>query len=125
MEDYATLHRHPVNLLIHLATVPLFLLAVIGVVVGSFTSSWAGWWGASVAVGVYSLALQRFGHSLEARRPGGRPGFARAAGRLLLEQFVTFPAFVLSGGWQSSWRQAQQRGAWPPGRGLGGSRRRG
>ena len=82
-------------------------LSVLGAIVAPFTSHWVGWWSASVALGVYSLLLQRFGHSLERAKPTSTGGTAASkACRLVVEQFVTFPRFVLSGGWTSSWRQA-------------------
>ena len=106
MNEYREFHRNPLNLLIHITTVPLFLLSVLGAMVAPFTAYWAGLWSASVALGVYSLLLQRFGHSLEGAKPGSAGGTASKAYRLVVEQFVTFPRFVLSGGWASNWRQA-------------------
>ena len=74
MNEYREFHRNPLNLLIHIATVPLFLLSVLGAMVAPFTSYWVGLWSASVALGVYSLLLQRFGHSLEGAKPGSAGG---------------------------------------------------
>ena len=52
-----------------------------------------------------NLALQRHGHSLEAQASEPFSDRKDAVQRLVVEQFVTFPRFVLSGGWWRAWRQ--------------------
>jgi phage terminase small subunit len=51
------------------------------------------------------VALQRQGHSLEAEASEPFSDRKDAVQRLVVEQFVTFPRFVLSGGWWRAWRQ--------------------
>lgn len=85
-------HRHPTNLVLHLIAVPLFILGALLVLSGLFGLDLS-----QIAVGVIALVaglgLQRQGHRLEAVQ------------RLLTEQFITFPRFVLSGAWWRAWRE--------------------
>jgi phage terminase small subunit len=53
---------------------------------------------------VASLALQGRGHKLEASQPEPFSDRKDAIGRLLVEQFITFPRFLLSGRWWRNWR---------------------
>lgn len=93
--SYPQNHQHPTNLALHLIAVPLFIVGFLLIVSGVFSLSLA-----SVAVGVVGilagLALQRHGHISDRKD---------AVQRLVFEQFVTFPRFVLSGGWWRAWRQ--------------------
>jgi hypothetical protein len=51
------------------------------------------------------VAIQGRGHKLEPVPPEPFTGRANLLGRLFCEQWVTFPRFVLSGGW---WRNLQE-----------------
>ena len=71
---------------------------------------------AVVAVGAMALALvlQGRGHRREAEPPTPFAGAADFASRFVVEQWVTFPRFVLSGGWLSNLDSANlRRGARP------------
>lgn len=99
-EGYARYHRSRANLLLHIVVVPLFLAGNVMLVV----SLVQGWWIAallSVAAMVASIALQGRGHGQEAEPPVPFSSPGNAVGRIFLEQWVTFPLYVLSGGW---WR---------------------
>jgi len=48
---------------------------------------------------VVSVIVQGRGHKLERVPPEPFTGPTNVLGRLFLEQWVTFPRFVLSGGW--------------------------
>jgi hypothetical protein len=48
---------------------------------------------------VVSVALQERGHGVEANPPEPFTSPAQAVARIFLEQWVTFPRFVLTGGW--------------------------
>jgi len=48
---------------------------------------------------VASIALQGRGHKAEVNSPEPFTGVGNALSRIFLEQWVTFPRFVLSGGW--------------------------
>jgi len=101
MHEYERLHRHPINLAVHMATVPIFAIGLLGIVLCPFLPRWELWLGAGVCLGVYSVLLQRFGHRLEAERAPS-VGAVRAVAVFLREQFVTFPRFVVDGGWSRS-----------------------
>lgn len=107
LDAYARLHRHPLNLLLHAVSVPLFALAVVGALLSLVVPRGEIWWGGSVAVGVYAVLLQRSGHRLEPERPPRR-GAARAVADFLAEQFAIFPRFVLGGGFAKGWRGARR-----------------
>ena len=102
LSSYARLHRHRVNLLIHLATVPMVHAAVGITIALPFVPNWEAWWGASVAMTVYAALLQRFGHRLEGQRAATR-GAATTVRNWVIEQFVVFPLFVATGGWRRNW----------------------
>lgn len=102
--DYADRHRRRANLLIHIVAVPVvwwacmqalgaLILLLLGVPGALRMLSWA-----ALLVGL-SLWAQRRGNALEASPPEPFAGPADAARRLAAEQFVTFPRFVLTGGW--------------------------
>ncbi|WP_313519538.1 Mpo1-like protein [Pseudomonas sp.] len=99
--DYAATHRHPTNLLLHLIAVPLFIVASLLVLGGLLGSSLL-----PVVLGaiglVAALTLQRQGHKLEEQEAATDQECLQ---ELLLEQFVTFPRFILSGAWWRAWRR--------------------
>lgn len=103
MGDYADFHRHRRNLLIHLLAVPAFDLGVLNaawqLLAGSGLAA-----SASLAVAGVAMALQGWGHSLEPRSPRPFTSAWNGVARILTEQFLTFPAFLLSGGWWRAWR---------------------
>jgi phage terminase small subunit len=111
--DYVAKHRDRGNLLIHIVAVPLFqlaTLALIGALLGRSATA------AVIAVGamVLALVLQGRGHRREAEAPTPFAGAADFASRFVVEQWVTFPRFVLSGGWRSNLDAASlRRGARP------------
>lgn len=105
---YADNHRHPTNLVLHLIAVPLFILAALLILNGLFSLSFS-----ALAIGVIgliaALGIQRHGHSLEALQPEPFSDRADAIQRLLVEQLITFPRFVLSGGWWRAWKERHRR----------------
>src|SRR6266571_1238189 len=82
-QGYARYHQNTTNVLLLVAVVKVSLgllaLAVLGIVV--------------------SVIVQGRGHKLERVPPEPFTGPANVVGRLFFEQWVTFPRFVLSGGW--------------------------
>jgi uncharacterized membrane protein YGL010W len=97
-DGYSRYHRSRPNLLIHVVAVPLFLVGNVGLVVALFRGSitLAGLCLVCVAV---SVAVQGRGHKMEEIPPQPFTGLANAVARIFLEQWITFPRFVLSGGW--------------------------
>ncbi|MGY8525266.1 Mpo1-like protein [Paracidovorax citrulli] len=102
--DYAASHRHPLNLLIHLVAVPMFLAGTVLTVYGLARLSLPAIALGLVAAGM-SLALQARGHRLEPQRPAPFDGPRDAAVRLLAEQWITFPRYLLSGNWWAALRR--------------------
>lgn len=98
-------HRDRRNLLIHVVAVPLFWTGcaslVLAVVFGSVLYVGCG----AVAL-VLSLILQGRGHKLERVPPVPFKGPGDFIGRIFIEQWITFPRFVLTGGW---WRNFSGR----------------
>ena len=95
---YPGSHRQRLNLLIHAATAPLFWIGLIAIVAALFG---VGLWylpAGAVLIAVPVFA-QRFGHGREIQRPEPFAGFDDFVSRFFAEQLVTFPRFVLSGGW--------------------------
>lgn len=101
--EYATIHRHRGNLLIHLVAVPVFVLANVSLLAGIFRQDVMG---IIVSAGFIALSLgaQKLGHGLEGQPPqpfSGPAGFMR---RIYREQFYGFRVFLLGGGWLRNWR---------------------
>lgn len=96
--DYAAKHRNRLNLLLHIVTVPLFEIGTLVLLSAVLAFS-----GAAAVVGVImmvgALAAQGRGHRLEPEAPAPFDGAADFLSRFFAEQWVTFPRFVLSGGW--------------------------
>jgi hypothetical protein len=102
-QGYSRNHQSRVNLLLHILLVPAFLAGNIALILGVIRLDWieavAGL--ASMAL---SVALQGRGHKTEAIPPAPFTGPGNAIARIFLEQWITFPRFVLGGGW---WRALQ------------------
>src|SRR6266496_1617812 len=103
-DGYPKYHQSRPNLLIHIVAVPLFLVGTVSLLAAIAQLSL---WLLVVAVGciVAALALQGRGHRLEAVPPEPFSGPLNFVSRLLLEQWLTFPRFVFSGG--VAWSIAQ------------------
>jgi uncharacterized membrane protein YGL010W len=99
---YPAAHGDRRNLLIHALTVPLFLLGNCALVAAPLVSGWLGLGG--LALTAAAFGLQGRGHALESRRPAPFNGPLNAVLRVLGEQWITFPRFVLSGGFARAWR---------------------
>ena len=94
--DYPAKHRSRVNLVIHIVAVPLFMLGCVAVVAGMLTLTRARI-GLGLVAMVASVVLEGIGHRLEAEQPAPFAGSGDFIKRFFLEQWVTFPRFVLSG----------------------------
>lgn len=104
-QGYARNHQARSNLLLHIVLVPLFLAGNVVLVVGVvLLSRWLAL--AGIVATVVSIALQGRGHKAEANAPEPFTGIGNALSRIFLEQWVTFPRFVVSGGWLRALRSA-------------------
>lgn len=104
-EGYARFHRSRANLLMHILLVPLFLAGNLALVVGIMRLDWL-----EAAVGASCMAssmiLQGRGHAGEHEPPVPFSSPANALSRIFLEQWITFPRFVLTGAWWRALRAA-------------------
>src|SRR5262245_1914008 len=98
-------HRDRANLIIHAITNPIFLAGTIAMPLGL-----VAWWLAPAGLGamVLAIALQGRGHKREAVAPVPFRGPLDVVGRLLLEQWVNFPRYVLTGGFARAWAGERQ-----------------
>ncbi|NUT13957.1 MAG: terminase [Cupriavidus sp.] len=106
---YARNHQHPRNLLLHIVAVPMFMAGTVLGLYGLLRLNLPAIALGLVCMGM-SMALQGRGHRLEAHAPEPFAGPADIAGRILAEQWITFPRYVLSGQW---WRALTGRSATP------------
>ena len=103
---YPTSHRDRTNLVVHLLTVPLFMAGTLVIPLAIVVSPWLA--PAGIASMIAALALQGRGHRREQNRPAPFRGPADIAARIFVEQWITFPGFVLTGGLLRAWRSARR-----------------
>jgi hypothetical protein len=103
-QGYARYHQSRANLLMHIVLVPLFLAGNVALIVGVLRLDWIE---AAIGLGcmAVSIGLQGRGHAGEPVSPVPFSGAGNAMGRIFLEQWITFPRFVITGGW---WRGLRQ-----------------
>lgn len=106
-EGYAKYHQSRTNLLIHIVAIPLFLIGTIALVAALFRLSLM-FLAVALSCIVVAVALQGRGHRLEALPPEPFTGPFNFVFRLFFEQWVTFPRFVISGGWGAALRNRRQ-----------------
>jgi len=106
---YPATHRTRANLWLHLVAVPAFIGANVTMVVALTHQAWDAAV-MSIAVAAASLWVQGRGHRLEGVAAEPFSGPANAIGRLLAEQWITFPRFVLQGCWLAALRQCRPNG---------------
>jgi phage terminase small subunit len=101
--DYAAKHRDRVNLLLHLVAVPLFQVGTLLLLVAALR--WSGLWAvAALACLAVAVVVEGRGHARERETPTPFAGPLDFASRFAVEQWVTFPRFVLTGAWGRSFR---------------------
>ena len=95
-------HRTHLNLGLHFATAPLFVLGTVALVAAPFSS----WLLAPLGFGgmLVAIAAQRRGHKSEVTPPRPFRSFFDFVARFFVEQWVTFPRYVLSGRFGNAWR---------------------
>ena len=89
--------------------VPLFLLSTLAFLRAILQHTWLA---ALLALGgmLLSIALQGRGHRHEPVPPEPFASPGDAISRIFLEQWITFPRFVLSGGWLRALRDSNRLG---------------
>ena len=96
--DYSAKHRDRGNLWLHIVAVPLFELGTLALVWAAVAGSIRVALVALIAM-VVALVLQGRGHRRERETPTPFAGAGDFLSRFVVEQWVTFPRFVLSGAW--------------------------
>jgi hypothetical protein len=96
--SYTEFHGNKTNLWWHIFAVPLFQFSFMALLYALLSASWfvffAGLTGCSL-----SMLIQGIGHKKELNAPVPFTGLWNTCGRILLEQFYSFPRFVFSGRW--------------------------
>lgn len=103
---YAGYHRDRSNLLTHIFVVPVFWLGTLALILAATKFSWALLLSGVGCIGA-SVVMQGKGHKLEATPPAPFTSPWNFIGRILLEQFINFPRFVLTGGWRRNLTDAR------------------
>ena len=103
---YPAGHRHRMNLVLHVLSVPFFW-AGAATLIGAPLAGHPWLSLAGLAAMVLVMALQGRGHRMEAVAPVPFEGPADVARRILAEQFVTFPRYVFSGEFARAWRESK------------------
>lgn len=102
-DGYAHYHQSRSNLLLHIVFVPLFLAGNVVFLVELVELRWL-WAIAALALSILCLGIQGHSHRREPVPPEPFTGPADAVSRIVLEQWVSFPQFVLRGGWMRALR---------------------
>lgn len=103
-QNYPKAHADRRNLAIHLVTAPLFQCGTVVVVVDLFVSPWLVL--AGLGAMLFAVALQGRGHKLERVAPVRFADALDFVTRMFVEQWITFPRYVLSGRFGRAWRSA-------------------
>jgi len=101
-EAYPVGHRDRRNLILHLATAPLFIAGTAAVLASPLLGGWPALAGAAAML--TALIVQGRGHRRETSAPIPFTGPGDLVTRFFTEQLINFPRFVLSGGWSRAWR---------------------
>ena len=98
--DYPQKHQHRTNLLLHIVAIPVFMAGTVLLLAGIATLS-IGAIVTGVAAWGVALVAEGRGHKMEPETPAPFTGAGNFVSRFFLEQWITFPRYVLTGGW---WR---------------------
>jgi hypothetical protein len=107
-EGYPRFHRDRVNLAIHLVAVPSFIASAVVLAASLATMRWVVAGASLLTLGVAFL-VQRTGHGREVTSAIPFTGPTDAVTRIVAEQFITFPRFVITGAWSAAFRNAGPR----------------
>ena len=100
---YPSGHRNRKNLLAHALTAPVYLAGTVALVAGPFAGApWLSLAGLAAMGGV--MFIQGRTHRVEQGRPSPFRSPLDLVQRLFVEQWVTFPRYVLSGEFARAWR---------------------
>ena len=106
---YPSAHTTRINLLIHIVAVPFFQLGTIALVGALVMGPLYAVFGLALMVG--AMAAQGRGHALEPQPPARFRGPGDVFARIMAEQWIAFPRFIVSGGFARAWRALPSGGA--------------
>jgi hypothetical protein len=103
---YPEVHSLRSTLLVHVVTVPIFVAGTFALVFALLTLRPIA---ALAALGTMAVAFgaEAFMHEREPKSYAVE-GTADLLSRVFVEHFVTFPRFVLDGGWAKAYREAPE-----------------
>jgi hypothetical protein len=101
---YGDAHRDRLNLALHAATVPVFWFGTSVLALAPVTH--VRWRIVSIVALLLPVVAQGRGHRGEERAPAPFRGPGDFLARLFAEQWITFPRYVLTGGFARAWREA-------------------
>ncbi|MEJ2529776.1 MAG: terminase [Gammaproteobacteria bacterium] len=104
--DFSTYHASRRNLIIHLFAVPTFIIGLILFVYGLVNLGLIETLDAILIMAI-SLGVQSYGHSNEEVRSSSFAGPIDALTRILLEQLINYPRFLLTGKWYAALRTSK------------------
>ena len=103
---YPRYHRSRLNLLLHIVMVPLFVAGTVGAIFGIIVLS-GSWFIVSSLTMVGTIIIEGLGHLTEPEKPAPFKNLIELFTRIFVEQWITFPKFVMSGGWLHALWQKQ------------------
>jgi len=106
--QYTEAHQDRTNLALHALTAPVFMLGSALVVTAPFSSAPYVALAAGTGAALVALIAQGRGHRGESTTPAAFRSPLDFVLRFVAEQWVTFPRFVLSGGFARAWRSARR-----------------
>lgn len=103
-DGYKQYHNTPINLWIHILAAPLFIIGTILLITAIIGLSFFMIIASSLIMAV-SILAQGFGHSKETHPVEPFIDGKNAVTRIFIEQFYTFPKYVISGKWYRALKQ--------------------
>ena len=103
-KGYSQFHQNRMNLIIHIFAIPLFMLSNILFVISLVKLSII-MFGISILLINFPLILEAIGHGNESMKAIPFSSVMNAVVRLFLEQWITFPRFVISGNWYINFKK--------------------
>ena len=104
---YPAGHVTRFNLLIHILTVPIFEVGTLTLLGSLAMAPMYALLGLAMMVG--AMAAQGQGHTREPQPPVRFRGPLDVIARIMAEQWIAFPRFVITGGFARAWASASAR----------------
>ncbi len=102
-KGYHLYHASKLNLLLHIVFVPLFVWANVGLIASLLRGQLVAVVAAAIVM-LLAFAFQGIGHKGESVPSVPFSSVGSAIKRILIEQWITFPKFVISGAWLKALR---------------------